>query len=80
MTSDLQCPLCVANEGNFLAVVAEGQGAQALETLRQHPLGARAALIGRVAAEHPGVVVMNTKISGQRVVDMMSGEQLPRIC
>jgi hydrogenase expression/formation protein HypE len=73
-------PLYVANEGNFLAVVAEGQGAHALETLRQHPLGARAALIGRVAAEHPGVVVMNTKISGQRLVDMMSGEQLPRIC
>jgi len=73
-------PLYVANEGNFLAIVAEGQGARALETLRRHPLGARAALIGRVAAEHPGVVVMRTKIGGERVVDMMSGEQLPRIC
>jgi hydrogenase expression/formation protein HypE len=73
-------PLYVANEGNFLAIVAEGQGGRALETLRQHPLGARAALIGRVAAEHPGVVVMRTKIGGERVVDMMSGEQLPRIC
>jgi hydrogenase expression/formation protein HypE len=73
-------PLYVANEGNFLAIVAEGQGARALETLRRHPLGARAALIGRVAAKHPGVVVMRTKIGGERVVDMMSGEQLPRIC
>jgi len=73
-------PLYVANEGNFLAIVAEGQGARALETLRRHPLGARAALIGRVAAEHPGVVVMRTRIGGDRVVDMMSGEQLPRIC
>jgi len=73
-------PLYVANEGNFLAIVAEGQGARALETLRQHPPGARAALIGRVAGEHPGVVVMRTKIGGERVVDMMSGEQLPRIC
>jgi hydrogenase expression/formation protein HypE len=73
-------PLYVANEGNFLAVVAEGEGARALETLRQHPLGARAALIGRVTAEHPGVVVMRTRIGGERVVDMMSGEQLPRIC
>jgi hydrogenase expression/formation protein HypE len=73
-------PLYVANEGNFLAIVAEGQGARAVETLRQHPLGARAALIGRVAAEHPGVVVMRTRIGGERVVDMMSGEQLPRIC
>ena len=73
-------PLYVANEGNFLAVVAEGQGEHALETVRQHPLGARAALIGRVVGEHAGVVVMRTKIGGERVVDMMSGEQLPRIC
>jgi hydrogenase expression/formation protein HypE len=73
-------PLYVANEGNFLAIVAEGQGARALETLRRHPLGAGAALIGRVAAEHPGVVVMKTRIGGERIVDMMSGEQLPRIC
>jgi hydrogenase expression/formation protein HypE len=73
-------PLYVANEGNFLAIVAEGQGARAVETLRRHPLGARAALIGRVAVEHAGVVVMKTRIGGERVVDMMSGEQLPRIC
>jgi hydrogenase expression/formation protein HypE len=73
-------PLYVANEGNFLAVVAQRQGEHAVETLRQDRLGARAALIGRVTAEHPGVVVMRTKIGGQRVVDMMSGEQLPRIC
>jgi len=73
-------PLYVANEGNFLAIVAEGQGSRAVETLRRHPLGARAALIGRVAAEHPGIVVMRTRIGGERIVDMMSGEQLPRIC
>jgi hydrogenase expression/formation protein HypE len=73
-------PLYVANEGNFLAIIAEGQGARAVETLRRHPLGASAALIGRVAAEHAGIVVMRTKIGGERVVDMMSGEQLPRIC
>jgi hydrogenase expression/formation protein HypE len=73
-------PLYVANEGNFLAVVAHGQGMPAVETLRRHTPGAQAALIGRVAADHPGVVVMKTKIGGERVVDMMSGEQLPRIC
>jgi hydrogenase expression/formation protein HypE len=73
-------PLYVANEGNFLAVVAEGQGVRALEAMRRHPLGSRAALIGRVEAEHAGVVVMKTRIGGERVVDMMSGEQLPRIC
>jgi hydrogenase expression/formation protein HypE len=73
-------PLYVANEGNFLAVVAEGQGARALDVMRQRPLGAQAALIGRVVGEHAGVVVMRTRIGGERVVDMMSGEQLPRIC
>ena len=73
-------PLYVANEGNFLAVVAEGDGMRAVEKLREHSLGAHAALIGRVTAEHPGVVVMKTRIGGERVVDMMSGEQLPRIC
>jgi hydrogenase expression/formation protein HypE len=73
-------PLYVANEGNFLALVAAGQGERALETLRQHSLGTGAALIGRVTAEHPGVVVMKTRIGGERIVDMMSGEQLPRIC
>jgi hydrogenase expression/formation protein HypE len=73
-------PLYVANEGNFLAVVAEGQGMRAVETMRRHALGERAALIGLVAGEHPGVVVMRTRIGGERVVDMMSGEQLPRIC
>ena len=73
-------PLYVANEGNFLAVVAEGDGMRAVERLREHSLGAHAALIGRVTAEHPGVVVMKTRIGGERVVDMMSGEQLPRIC
>lgn len=73
-------PLYVANEGNFLAVVAGGQGVTAVKTMRECPLGTRAALIGRVAAEHPGVVVMKTKIGGERVVDMMGGEQLPRIC
>ncbi len=73
-------PLYVANEGNFLAVVAKGQGQLALEAMRRHPMGSRAALIGRVREEDAGVVVMKTKIGGERVVDMMSGEQLPRIC
>ncbi len=73
-------PLYVANEGNFLAVVAQGQGERALVAMRRHPLGSRAALIGQVREEHAGVVLMRTKIGGERVVDMMSGEQLPRIC
>jgi hydrogenase expression/formation protein HypE len=73
-------PLYVANEGNFLAFVAAGEGERAVEILRRHPLGREAAAIGRVVVEHGGMVVMRTRIGGERVVDVMSGEQLPRIC
>jgi hydrogenase expression/formation protein HypE len=73
-------PLYVANEGNFLAFVRTGQGEQAAEALQRHSLGHDAAVIGRAVAEHPGTVVMKTRIGGERIVDVMSGEQLPRIC
>ncbi|NTU85250.1 MAG: hydrogenase expression/formation protein HypE [Chloroflexales bacterium] len=73
-------PLYVANEGKFLAIVAREAAGQALAALRAHPLGARAAMIGQVTAEHPGTVVLRSRIGGSRVVDMLSGEQLPRIC
>jgi hydrogenase expression/formation protein HypE len=48
--------------------------------MRRHPLGSGSAIIGKVVDDHPGVVVMETKIGGNRVVDLLSGEQLPRIC
>ena len=73
-------PLHVANEGNFIAIVAEGQGETALAVLRDQPSGREAALIGRVVGDHPGVVVLRTALGSHRVLDMMSGEQLPRIC
>jgi hydrogenase expression/formation protein HypE len=73
-------PLYVANEGNFIAVVKEGWGERAAELLRRHPLGKEAVAIGRAVPEHPGTVIMRTRIRGERVVDVMSGEQLPRIC
>jgi hydrogenase expression/formation protein HypE len=73
-------PIYVANEGKLVAVVARADAERALETLRAYPLGARAAIIGEVTAEHPGVVVARTGIGGTRVVDMQVGEQLPRIC
>jgi len=73
-------PLYVANEGNFLAFVAAGQGECAVEALRKYALGRDAVVIGRAVSEHPGVVVMKTRIGGERIVDVMSGEQLPRIC
>ena len=73
-------PLYVANEGKVIAIVAREAADAALAALRAHPLGRRAAVIGAVTAEHPGRVVMRSLTGGTRVVDMLSGEQLPRIC
>nr|WP_305038302.1 hydrogenase expression/formation protein HypE [Candidatus Chloroploca sp. Khr17] len=73
-------PLYVANEGKCLVIVAADYATLALEALRRHPLGAQAAMIGQVTSEHPGSVVMRSRIGGMRSVDMLSGEQLPRIC
>lgn len=73
-------PLYVANEGKLLAIVAAERAAEALAVLRSHPLGEGAAVIGEVVAEHRGRVHARSRIGGLRVVEMLSGEQLPRIC
>ncbi len=76
-------PLYVANEGRFIAFVPEKDTAQALKVLRAHPLCAKAVHIGRVterAHENASPVVMKSRIGSMRIVDMISGEQLPRIC
>jgi hydrogenase expression/formation protein HypE len=73
-------PLYVANEGKCLALVAPEAAAAVLAAMRSHPLGQEAAIIGSVVAEHPGRVFLRSRIGGMRVVDMLSGEQLPRIC
>jgi hydrogenase expression/formation protein HypE len=73
-------PLYVANEGKCLALVAPEAADQALEVVRAHPLGRAAAIVGEVVAEHPGRVMLRSRVGGVRVVDMLSGEQLPRIC
>jgi hydrogenase expression/formation protein HypE len=73
-------PLYVANEGKLLAIVAQEDVDSALKALRAHPLGKDATVIGGVVNEHPGFVMMKTRVGGTRVVDMLSGEQLPRIC
>jgi hydrogenase expression/formation protein HypE len=73
-------PLYVANEGKCVVIVAPEVADLALEVLRAHPLGARAALIGEVTETAPAVVTMRSRIGAARVVDMLSGEQLPRIC
>ena len=73
-------PLYVANEGKCI-VIAEREAAEGLlERMRAHPVSREAALVGEITAEHPGRVWMNSKIGGRRVVDTISGEQLPRIC
>lgn len=73
-------PLYVANEGKLVAIVAPDAAEEALAALRGHPLGREAAVVGEVVAEHPGRVVLESRVGGRRVVDMMTGEQLPRIC
>ena len=73
-------PLYVANEGKLVAVVGPDGAAAALEALRGHPLGAGAALVGEVCAEPPGMVLLETAFGGSRVVDMLAGDPLPRIC
>jgi hydrogenase expression/formation protein HypE len=73
-------PLYVANEGKVLALVAPGAAGDVLAAMRAHPLGRGAAAIGEVAAGPAGRVSMRSRIGGERIVDMLSGEQLPRIC
>jgi hydrogenase expression/formation protein HypE len=73
-------PLYVANEGRFVAFVPEGDAERALKLLRGLPVSAAAARIGGVTEGPRGVVALESRIGGHRVLDMLSGEQLPRIC
>jgi hydrogenase expression/formation protein HypE len=73
-------PLYVANEGKLIAVVPPGDAKKVLAVMRAHPLGRDAALIGEVVADHPGMVTLKSVVGGERVVSMLAGEQLPRIC
>jgi hydrogenase expression/formation protein HypE len=73
-------PLYVANEGKLLAIVPAAAAESVLAAMRAHPRGAEAAIIGRVTADQPGVVLMKTRVGGLRIVDVLTGEQLPRIC
>ena len=73
-------PLYVANEGRFVSFVAPEGADEILSQMREHPLGFDARIIGEVVAAHPGVVRMNTAFGTSRVIEMLSGEQLPRIC
>jgi hydrogenase expression/formation protein HypE len=73
-------PLYLANEGKLLCFVPADEADQVLNAVRQDPYGQKACVIGNVVEDHPGRVVLQTRIGGERIVDMLSGEQLPRIC
>jgi hydrogenase expression/formation protein HypE len=73
-------PLYLANEGKLVAFVAPEDAEAVLRAMRADRYGREAAIIGEVIAGHPGKVFMDTRIGGTRIVDMLAGEQLPRIC
>lgn len=73
-------PLYVANEGRLVAVVPADDADAALAAMRSHPAGAGAVQIGEIRSDHPGIVVLVTPFGGTRIVDMLVGDPLPRIC
>jgi hydrogenase expression/formation protein HypE len=73
-------PLYVANEGRFICILPSSEVERVLRIMRAHPLGAEARFIGQVTEDPSGLVTMRSRIGASRVVDMLSGEQLPRIC
>lgn len=73
-------PLYIANEGKLVALVAADAAEKVVGRMREHPLGLEARIIGEAVAQHPGVVLLRTAIGGKRVLDVLRGEPLPRIC
>jgi len=73
-------PLYVANEGKLVAIVAPEEADAALAALQEHPIGANAAVVGEIKADPEGIVVLLTTFGGTRIVDMLVGDPLPRIC
>jgi hydrogenase expression/formation protein HypE len=73
-------PLYVANEGRFVAFVRPADTDRALQLMRSHPLGAEAVKIGTVTTDCAGLVTLKSRIGARRILDLLSGEQLPRIC
>ena len=73
-------PLYVANEGKLIAIVAASDAEKVLQAMRHHPLGKDAQIIGTVGPKNPGLVTMRMALGTTRIVDMLAGDQLPRIC
>ncbi len=73
-------PMYVANEGKVVLVVSSDDEAKVLEVMRKNSMGVDAVVVGEISTEYPGKAVMQTSIGGKRIIDMLAGEQLPRIC
>jgi hydrogenase expression/formation protein HypE len=73
-------PLYVANEGKFVAIVGADEAQAGVAALRAHPQGADATVVGEIAPEPQGIVALRTSFGGSRIVDMLVGDPLPRIC
>jgi len=73
-------PLEVANEGKAVLIVRADAAEDALRSLRSHPLGEEAAIVGTVTNEYPGRVILDTEVGGRRFLDMPLGDPVPRIC
>ena len=73
-------PMYVANEGRLVAFVPAAAAEEVLAIMRSHPLAPEAAIIGRVTDKHPGTVELANQLGGRRILDLLSGEQMPRIC
>jgi hydrogenase expression/formation protein HypE len=73
-------PLYIANEGKILVILPEKEAATALNAMQKYPGSENSAIIGRVTSDMPGILRMKTSVGSTRIVDMITGEQLPRIC
>jgi hydrogenase expression/formation protein HypE len=73
-------PMYVANEGKLIAIVDPRRAEDVVDAMRRHPLGRQARVIGTVAEAHPGLVTLRTVLGTTRIVDLLAGDQLPRIC
>ena len=73
-------PLYIANEGKLIIILPEKEAIKVIEAMKQHPSGREASIIGKITSEHPGIVRMTTSIGSSRIIDMLTGDQLPRIC
>ena len=73
-------PIHVANEGKVVIVVAEEDAQKVLNALKKHETGNNAAIIGEITQDHIGMAWLETQVGGKRIIEMLSGQQLPRIC